>query len=133
MKRAFEMMPYVMTKDEELSKRAGYPIYVPVKVELRTPYNQIADLGCRVEVLIDGESTNIWIVEPKYTEFQIADALEQINEASYQFEDKVYYLLAAEIGISQEIWQRAFKKCYELLKEDYPDSKLIKEYGLDEY
>ncbi|WP_454971307.1 hypothetical protein [Dorea sp.] len=55
----------VLKENREYSERAGYPTYFPYgdsSIDYR-----VTDLGCRIEVVRDGEAQNIWILdeEPK--------------------------------------------------------------------
>lgn len=125
---ANKLFPSDYEENHYLSSRAGYKVYTSTSDTYKNTYTQIDDLCDRLEVIINGKSTNIWIVP--YSEYQIADALEQINEAAYQFEDKVNWDLAEEIGFSNKMFQDAFHKIYEILKRDYPESQLIKKYNL---
>ena len=57
----------VLKENAEYSERAGYPTYFPYgdsSIDYR-----VTDLGCRIEVVKDGEVQNIWILEeePKST------------------------------------------------------------------
>ena len=61
----------VLRENYEYSKRAGCPTYFPYgdsSIDYR-----VTDLGCRVEVVKDGEAQNIWILEeePKSTTMTI--------------------------------------------------------------
>ena len=61
----------VLRENHEYSERAGYPTYFPYgdsSIDYR-----VTDLGCRVEVIKDGEAQNIWILEeePKSTTITI--------------------------------------------------------------
>lgn len=48
-------------RDEEATKRAGYPIY---RGETPTPW--VSDLGARFEVNFTIGTRNIWIEEPEF-------------------------------------------------------------------
>lgn len=59
--KAAELFPTIYVRDDRLSERAGYPIYISI-----TPGHEndhISDLGCRLELNIGNDSTNIWVVE----------------------------------------------------------------------
>lgn len=49
----------VLKENREYSDKAGYPVYFPYGDS--TIDYRVNDLGCRLEVLIHGETQNIWI------------------------------------------------------------------------
>lgn len=65
---ANQLFPTDYQKDELLSKRAGYPVYESTSDLYKgggAPHDaRINDLGCRLEVVIDNDSFNIWIEDP---------------------------------------------------------------------
>lgn len=71
---ADKIFPTDYEKDEEASQRAGYDIY-----KRADSNDRIADLGCRLEVTIDNETTNIWIDINK-PELKLKDFLKMVNE-----------------------------------------------------
>lgn len=60
-KMANELFPTDYMKDDVLSKRAGYPQYYSTSPEHSDDH--INDLNVRLEVVIGGKCTNIWIEE----------------------------------------------------------------------
>lgn len=60
-KMAKELFPTDYMKDDVLSKRAGYPQYYSTSPEHSDDH--INDLNVRLEVVIGGKCTNIWIEE----------------------------------------------------------------------
>lgn len=60
-KKANELFPTDYMKDDALSKRAGYPQYYSTSPEHSDDH--INDLNARLEVVIGGKCTNIWIEE----------------------------------------------------------------------
>lgn len=60
-KKANELFPTDYMKDDALSKRAGYPQYYSTSPEHSDDH--INDLNVRLEVVIGGKCTNIWIEE----------------------------------------------------------------------
>lgn len=118
-------------KDEARSERAGYDVYFSTADGV---YAWIADLGDRLEVnLENGESVNIWIDEgPKFSEWQLADALAVINDALYEIDDKILWELQKVTGIGEARSKLygAFAEIGKILKSQYPDSKLYDKYNL---
>lgn len=119
--------------DAAASARAGYDVY---KSTLDGVEAWISDLTARLEVnLPDGSSVNVYIdAEPEFREYQIADALQVINEAIYQIDDNILPALQNATGISdaRAALYGAFGKIAEIIKRDYPESKLYKQYNLAE-
>lgn len=92
---AHKLVPTSFTKDDEASKRAGYPVYMSIEND-----DHVNDLNTRLEVVVNGECTNIWIKdmeaklseglcdglynliknEQKRTEARMEDALRQLDE-----------------------------------------------------
>ena len=134
---ADEIFPTDYEKDEGSSSRAGYDIY-----RMRGDwcpsenyYNWISDLGNRLEInLANGETVNIWIEEekPEFTEGSLESALEVINETLYQIDDNIGLALLAKTGIDEARNQiyGAYKIIAEILKKDYPNSKLYERFNL---
>lgn len=60
-REANKIIPSDYMKNEELSRRAGYPTYYSTSDV--NPDDHINDLNCRLEVVVGGEHTNIWIEE----------------------------------------------------------------------
>lgn len=129
--KADEIFPTDYIKDEAKSERAGYDVYSSTAQDVNA---WISDLGDRLEInLATGKTVNIWIEEePQFKEYQIEDALEVIDEAIYQIDDKVNRKLAEVTGIEE-----ARNKLYEaygaiakILKSQHPDSKLYERYNL---
>lgn len=119
-------------KDVAKSIAAGYDIYTSTADGCN---DYICDLGDRLEINYYNavKPINIWIEEePKFTEYQIADALKVIDEAIYQIDDNILPKLQEATGIDE-----ARKKLYEayaeiakILKSQYPESKLYAMYNL---
>ena len=119
-------------KDDFKSNRAGYDIYFST-VEGANAW--ISDLGDRLEVnLENGKTVNIFIEEePEFKEYQIEDALEVISDAIYEIDDKVNSKLADVTGIkdARNKLYGAYAVIAKILKEQYPESKLYKQYNLE--
>lgn len=113
------------------SERAGYAVYVST---LKGCDDYICDLGDRLEVNIGADSVNIWIDEPQFKEYQIADALEVIDDVIYDIDDKVDWKLAEAVGIrdARDQIYAAYAKLKALLDAGYPDSKLYRQYNLQD-
>jgi len=71
---ADKIFPTDYEKDQDASVRAGYDIY---KHSSNCNYDRIADLGNRLEVIVDNKATNIWIDEPK---LKLKDFLKMVKE-----------------------------------------------------
>lgn len=132
-KRVDEIFPTDYEKDVCTSNRAGYPIY---NSTVKDCFAWISDLGSRIEVnLPDGGTVNIWIEEkPKYTEYDIAEALRVINDAIYELDDKVCQKLKDETGLTEarNKLYGAYAIIARILKEQHPESKLYRMYNLQE-
>ena len=126
-----DIFPTDYIKDEMRSERAGYPIYVST-ADGETSW--ISDLGNRLEVnLSNGQSLNVWIEEKsQFSEGEIADALDIIDDAIYQIDDKINSKLAAATGIAdaRNVLYDAYKVIAEILKAQHPNSKLFDRYNL---
>ena len=131
--KADVIFPTDYIKDEVRSERAGYDIYYSTAKSVNA---WISDLGNRLEVNLEtGETINIWIEEePKFKEYQIADALSVINTAIYNIDDKVDSKIADVTGIKEarNNLYGAYKVIAQILKEQYPVSKLYEEYNLQD-
>ena len=131
--KADVIFPTDYIKDEIRSERAGYDIYCSTAKGVNA---WISDLGDRLEInLENGETVNIWIEEePKFNEYQIADALAVIDDAIYQIDDKINDELEEITGIreARNKLYGAYKIIAKILKEQHPDSKLYKEYNLQD-
>ena len=131
--RVNEMFPTDYEEDSPASRIAGYPIY---KSTVKGCAAWISDLGNRLEVnLPNGDSINIWIEEkPEYTEYDIAEALRIIDDAIYEIDDKIVQKLKDEAGISEarEKLYGAYAIIARILKEQHPDSKLYRQYNLQD-
>ena len=131
--KANVIFPTDYIKDEIRSERAGYDVYYSTAKGVNA---WISDLGNRLEInLENGETVNIWIEEePKFKEYQIADALSVINTAIYNIDDQVDSKIADVTGIKEarDKLYGAYKIIAKILKEQYPDSKLYKEYNLQD-
>lgn len=131
-KKADSIFPTDYEKDGLSSDRAGYAVYRSTVPERY--YCYICDLGDRLEInLDDGTTVNVWYTsDPEYAEYQIADALEIIDECIYQIDDKVNYRLADETGISyaRKILYHAYKEIRDILDAVNPSSPLYERYNL---
>lgn len=129
--KADAIFPTDYIKDEIKSERAGYGVYVSTADGVNA---WISDLGDRLEVNLDnGKTVSIWVNEaPKFKEWQIADALEVINEAIYQIDDMVDSRLAEETGISRArtLLFGAYDEIKKILDEQYPESELYAKYKI---
>lgn len=130
--KADEIFPTDYIKDDAKSERAGHDVYFSTAQDVNA---WISDLGDRLEInLATGETVNIWIDEPKFSEYQIEDALEVIDNAIYKIDDNINSKLAEVTGIEE-----ARNKLYEaygaiakILKSQHPESKLYERYNLQE-
>ena len=129
--KADVIFPTDYIKDDARSESAGYDIYYSTAEGVHA---WISDLGDRLEVnLATGGTVNIWIEEePKFKEYQIADALKVVNDAIYSIDDEVNSKLAEVTGIKEARAKLygAYSKIARILKEQYPDSKLYNQYNL---
>ena len=133
-KTADEIFPTDYIKDEAKSAAAGYDIYTSTADGCN---DYICDLGDRLEINYyeTGETVNIWIEgEPQFDEYQIADALEVIDEAIYQIDDKILPKLQAATGIDEarNKLYGAYAEIAKILKSQHPESKLYSMYNLQE-
>ena len=115
-------------RDIERSQNAGYDIYTTEK-----DYEWISALGDRYEVNQRGESINVWIDETKgIAEYQLADALEVINECLYEIDDKVSDMVKDATSISEARVQlySAYGQIKEILDAKFPNSELYAKYNL---
>ena len=117
--------------DDVRSSNAGYNIYHSTAAGVNA---WISDLGNRLEVnLENGETVNIWIEEEqKYTEYQIEDALKVISDAIYEIDDNILPAFQKVLGIDEarnKLYD-AYARIAEILKSQYPDSKLYDRYNL---
>ena len=121
--KADVIFPTDYIKDEIRSKRAGYDIYYSTAKSVNA---WISDLGNRLEVNLEEE--------PKFKEYQIADALSVINTAIYNIDDQVDSKIADVTGIKEarDKLYGAYKIIAKILKEQYPDSKLYEDYNLQD-
>ena len=126
-------MPTDYEKDEARTAGAGYPIYYSTADGVNA---YICDLGDRLEVnLPNGDSVNIWIERrQEFTESDIAEALEFINDAVYTIDDKISAKLSERVGIAEarKKLYAAYDEIAKILKEQHPESKLIKRYNLQD-
>lgn len=130
--KANVIFPTDYIKDETRSERAGYDIYMSTA----NITAWISDLGNRLEVnLATGETVNIWIEEePQFPEYQIADALNVINNAIYAIDDNILPNLQKVTGIDEARSKLygAYAEIAKILKSQHPDSKLYDQYNLKE-
>ena len=133
-KTADELFPTDYIKDEAKSAAAGYDIYTSTADGCN---DYICDLGDRLEINYyeTGETVNIWIEgEPQFDEYQIADALEVIDEAIYQIDDKILPKLQSATGIDEarNKLYGAYAEIAKILKSQHPESKLYSMYNLQD-
>lgn len=128
---ADKLIPTDYIKDEMKSEAAGYDIYYSTCDGVNA---WISDLEDRLEInLATGETVNIWIEEePQFKEYQISDALEVINDAIYEIDDKVNSKLAEITGIreARNKLYDAYKEIAKILKSQHPESELYARYNL---
>lgn len=131
--KADVIFPTDYIKDDRRSERAGYDIYYSTASD--TPA-WISDLGNRLEVnLPTGETVTIWIEEePKFTEYQIEDALRVISDAIYKIDDNILPKLQEATGIDEARAKLygAYAEIAKILKAQHPDSKLYDRYNLQD-
>ena len=131
--KADALFPTDYMKDDIRSARAGYDVYSSTAEGVNA---WISDLGDRLEVNLEtGETVNIWIEEgPQFAEYQLADALRVINDAIYKIDDNILHQLQKVKGIDEARAKLygAYAEIAKILKAQHPDSKLFKEYNLDE-
>lgn len=128
--KANVIFPTDYLRDAERSERAGYDVYYSTAHGVNA---WISDLGNRLEVnLATGETVQIFIDEPLFSEYQYADALSIISDAVYEIDDKVNDALAERIGVKEarSLLYESYSKIAELLKHDFPSSDLFKRYNL---
>ena len=133
-RKADELFHTDYAKDESKSIRAGYDIYTSTADGCN---DYICDLGDRLEINYyeTGETVNIWIEgEPQFDEYQIADALEVIDEAIYQIDDKILPKLQSATGIDEarNRLYGAYAAIAKILKSQHPESKLYSMYNLQD-
>lgn len=127
---ADKLIPTDYIKDEMKSEAAGCDIYYSTCDGVNA---WISDLEDRLEInLATGETVNIWIEEPQFKEYQISDALEVINDAIYEIDDKVNSKLAEITGIreARNKLYDAYKEIAKILKSQHPESELYARYNL---
>ena len=130
-KIADERFPTDYQKNETASGRAGYPIYTSTASDCTA---WISDLGTALEINYpDGKTERINIADDYFSEYQIMDALEQIDEAIYQFEDKIDNNLLSKIGLSDTIHDlyNAIDRLDEIASKYHPTSKLFEKYRFE--
>lgn len=132
-READKLIPTDYIKDEKKSDAAGYDIYYSTCEGVNA---WISDLEDRLEInLATGETVNIWIEEePQFKEYQISDALEVIDNAIYEIDDKVDSELAEVTGIreARNKLYEAYGEIAKILKSQHPDSELYARYNLQE-
>lgn len=128
---ADKLFPTDYIKDETKSENAGYDIYCSTCDGVNA---WISDLDSKLEVnLENGETVNIWIEEePQFKEYQISDALEVIDDAIYEIDDKVNSKLAEITGIKEarNKLYNAYEEIAKILKSQHPNSELYAKYNL---
>ena len=131
--KADEIFPTDYIKNDRYSAEVGYDIYTSTAAGVNA---WISDLGDRLEInLATGDTVNIWIDdEPKFSEYQIADALEIIDDAIYKIDDEINDKLAEITGIAEarDKLYGAYKVIAKILKQQHPESKLYKKYNLQD-
>lgn len=119
---------------DQISARNGYNVYYSTAEGVQA---WISDLGNRLEVNLEtGETVNIWIEEvPEFPEYALADSLKVIDEAIYQIDDNVLPELQKITGIDEarKKLHGAYTEIAKIIEAHYPDSKLIKDYCLDDH
>lgn len=67
-------------------------------------------------------------------EGELAEALEIIDDAIYQIDDKISAKLSERVGIAEarNKLYAAYAEIAKILKEQHPESKLIKRYNLQD-
>lgn len=128
---ADNLFPTDYIKDETKSENAGYDIYCSTCDGVNA---WISDLEYRLEInFATGKTVNIWIEEePQFKEYQISEALEVIDDAIYEIDDKVNSKLAEITGIKEarnKLYE-AYKEIAKILKSQHPDSELYAKYNL---
>lgn len=130
-KKADEIFPTDYMKDERSSQNAGYDIF---KSTLPGEESWISDLNTSLEVnLASGETVRI-VIEKKYEEYQLDDALSIISDAIYEIDDKINHKLAEETGIedARKTLYAAYAKIYGIIKKQGVGECLIRRYNLHE-
>lgn len=129
---ADEIFPTDYIQDSFLSERAGYPIFTSTA----GMQAHISDLGNRLEINLPScKSINIWIEEePQFPEYQLADALSVISTAIYKIDDNITLKLQEATGIDEAVAKLygAYAEIAKILKSQHPDSKLFKQYNLQD-
>ena len=83
-------------KDEDASKRAGYPIYR----DTLEYYNYVCDLNDRLELnRKDSDTINIWIRPEVFSKYDLQEAADFLGDTLYTLEDKVSSRLCKEVGL----------------------------------
>lgn len=81
------IFPTDYEKDEERSKRAGYPIYETTSKDERFYGFHISDLNTRLEVNMGAETVTIWIKEDEF-EIVVKGLTEEEKESLKEVVDK---------------------------------------------
>lgn len=130
---ADEIFPTDYLKNDTASAAAGYDIYESTADGCIA---WISDLGDRLEVnLPDGKTVNVWIEEePQFPEYQIDDALRVISDAIYKIDDNILPQLQKATGIDEARAKLygAYAEIAKILQAQHPDSKLYRQYNLQD-
>ena len=97
-KMANELFPTDYMKDDVVSKRAGYPQYYSTSPEHSNDH--INDLNVRLEVVIGGKCTNIWIEEKEVAH------QEKVHMSQRLYRD-IWMLINGQVGEAEremEYW-----------------------------
>ena len=84
---AASIFPTDYQKDEESSKRAGYPIYKTTSTDESFSGFHISDLNTRLEVNMGNETVTIWIEEDAF-EIVVKGLTEEEKESLKEVVDK---------------------------------------------
>lgn len=129
---ANDLFPTDYIKDDERSANAGYPVYYSTADGVNA---WISDLGCCLELnLPDGTSININIKVKEYSESELAETLEIVDDALYAIDDKISNKLInnTHLANARKELYATFADIYHILQREYPNSKLIDRYNLTE-
>ena len=104
-KKANELFPTDYMKDDVLSKRAGYPQYYSTSPEHSGDH--INDLNVRLEVVVGGKCTNIWIEEMQMPAQEKVHVSQNLYRDIWMLigsqEDKAKVDMEAELSLLDEI------------------------------
>ena len=96
------------TRDDYLSKRAGYPIYIS---NTESSNAHISDLNTRLEVNLDnGKTINIWINQ--LSDYDIKEISRILDDFIYDVEDKISSEFRERSGLDDML-----RKAYQIGKK----------------